>query len=478
MPRGNHSLAAGTVFQQDVASYLYLLCLPTLNGQLHYSHFVQYCQQQNLEIYTRGDHSPKHKLRITLSQRVWHAIQTIVSRLSGSGIVGTTTELALLRALQDWDIGFDATEDFHQVQQFSNGSEGQIFLVEGQISENLFILKRVRSNVWNMHCRSNEPRMLSSYIRPHPRIINMRFDLSDPLDSSHWLIYMEYCSGGSLFEQYNKWIMHRRQHMPEVFLLHFIIQVAEALAYLHCGLRYIGRGQYTKDADHAPMIHGDIKDENILLRWPENPTGGMPDLVLADFGTAKLAHDREARVNAGTPGFNAPEDIAIIGDCQPSFENIAIFLQAVNSRSVAADMYSFGLVAYMFAAKAKKPMQIGTDPDTLEISRKYNTPGLVELIRSMLAVDPRHRAEASFDPKKGILPQIHQLRKARDRIIAKHGSLDPTEWLPIRKAESPAKTMTSDDRIDSKLSAYSCRGQQLHEKDSGDARCVEYRAED
>ncbi|KXT04872.1 hypothetical protein AC578_3432 [Pseudocercospora eumusae] len=398
--------------------------------------------------------SPKHKLRITILQRVWHAIQTVAASLSGSGIVGTTTDLALIRALKERDISFDLAEGFHAVQEFSSGSEGQIFLIEGRTSKKLFILKRVRSNVWNLHCRANEPRMLGHYTRPHPRIINMRFDMPDPLDSSHWLIYMEYCSGGSLFEQYNKWIMHRRQHMPEVFLLHVIVQIAEALAYLHFGLRYIGRGQYTQDAYHDPMIHGDIKDENILLRWPENPTGGMPDLVLADFGTAKLLHDREARVNAGTPGFNAPEDLAIIGDCEASFENIAVFLQAVNSRSVAADMYSFGLVTYMFAEKGKKPVQIGTDPSTLEISREYKTPGLVELIGSMLAVDPKHRAEASFDLKKGILPQIHQLRRARDRMIARDGPLDPTEWLVIKKADSSVHKMTSDDRVDSKLSDH------------------------
>ncbi|KAF7189917.1 Meiosis-specific serine/threonine-protein kinase mek1 [Pseudocercospora fuligena] len=401
---------------------------------------------------TQDNRTPKHKLRITLSQRLWHTIQSAFVRLSGSGIVGITTDLALMRAVEESDIGFDHAEGFHAVQEFSNGSEGQIFLIEGRTSKKLFILKRVRSNVWNLHCRANEPRMLGYYTRPHPRIINMRFDMPDPLDSSHWLIYMEYCSGGSLFDQYNKWIMHRRQHMPEVFLLHVIIQMAEALAYLHFGLRYIGRGQYTQDAYHAPMIHGDIKDENILLRWSENPTGGMPDLVLADFGTAKLLHDREARVNAGTPGFNAPEDMAIIGDCQPSFENIDIFLQAVNNRSVAADMYSFGLVAYMFAEKAKKPIQIGTDPSTVEISREYKTSGLVELIRSMLAVDPRLRAEASFDPEKGILPQIHQLRKARDRMIAKDGPLDPTEWLVIKKAETAEQNLTSNDRVDSKLS--------------------------
>ncbi|KXT10759.1 hypothetical protein AC579_2321 [Pseudocercospora musae] len=401
---------------------------------------------------SRVNCSPTHKRRVTILQIVWHAMQTVAARLSSSGIIGRTTDLVLIRAVEERDIGFDPAEGFHAVQEFSNGSEGQIFLVEGGTSKKQFILKRVRSNVWNLHCRANEPRMLGDYTRPHPRIINMRFDMPDPLDSSHWLIYMEYCSGGSLFDQYNKWIMHRRQHMPEVFLLHCIIQIAEALAYLHFGLRYIGRGQYTQDANHAPMIHGDIKDENILLRWPENATGGMPDLVLADFGTAKLLHDREARVNAGTPSFNAPEDMAIIGGYKPSFENIAIFLQAVNSRSVAADMYSFGLVAYMFAEKAKKPIQIGTDPITLGISREYKTPGLVELIRSMLAVEPEQRAEASFDPEKGMLPQIHRLRKARDMMIAKHGPLDLTEWLPIRKAASPGQKMTSDDRVDSKLS--------------------------
>lgn len=60
----------------------------------------------------------------------------------------------------------------------------------------------------------------------------------------------------------------------------------------------------------------------------------------------------------------------------------------------------------MFASRDRRTIKIGTDPSTLRISRKHGTPGLLEMIQKMLAVDPAERAVASLEEEHGIMGQI------------------------------------------------------------------------
>src|SRR6266853_201235 len=84
--------------------------------------------------------------------------------------------------------------------------------------------------------------------------------------------------------------------MGEVYNLedggHFIQHAASALQYAH---------------NHA-IIHQDVKPSNFLIRTnPDNP--GRPDLLLTDFGVAKLstAISSVSHSVRGTPTYMAPE---------------------------------------------------------------------------------------------------------------------------------------------------------------------------
>ncbi|KAF2208507.1 hypothetical protein CERZMDRAFT_101256 [Cercospora zeae-maydis SCOH1-5] len=126
--------------------------------------------------------------------------------------------------------------------------------------------------------------------------------------------------------------------MPEVFLLHVLVQGKEALAYLHHGLRYVGKGQYTKDPEHLPLVQADIKEEQCLLTWDVFP---LPEVKLADFGTTKFTGEKDQRGLAGTLCFHAPEDVAFYGDLQPTAENAWAFDAMIDARITAPDIYAF-----------------------------------------------------------------------------------------------------------------------------------------
>lgn len=69
--------------------------------------------------------------------------------------------------------------------------------------------------------------------------------------------------------------------IPESFIWHVYIQLAEALAFIHKGYDRTDQDR----PDWQAVVHRDVKPQNIFLR---RPTAGQlyPDIVLADFGLA------------------------------------------------------------------------------------------------------------------------------------------------------------------------------------------------
>lgn len=103
-------------------------------------------------------------------------------------------------------------------------------------------------------------------------------------------LVMDYIAGEDLQSKLDR--LGEGKGLPEAQVVPYILQVCEALAYLH--------------NQEPPVIHRDIKPANIRI----NPKG---QAVLVDFGIAKV-YDPERSTSIGargfTPGYSPPEQLA------------------------------------------------------------------------------------------------------------------------------------------------------------------------
>jgi serine/threonine protein kinase len=151
----------------------------------------------------------------------------------------------------------------------------------------------------------------------------------------HYFIVLELVPGGELFHQ-----IVRLTYFSEDLSRHVIIQVAEAIKYLH---------------EEAGVVHRDIKPENLLfypipftpskkrvfrkgddesekqdegLFIPGKGAGTIGTVKLADFGLSKIIWDQNTKTPCGTVGYTAPE---IVND---------------QRYSKSVDMWALGCVLY------------------------------------------------------------------------------------------------------------------------------------
>lgn len=144
----------------------------------------------------------------------------------------------------------------------------------------------------------------------HPNIVKL-IDFSE--SRQYYYIVLELCPGGELFHQ-----IVRLTYFSEDLSRHVILQVAQAIEYLH---------------ETSGVVHRDIKPENILFYpcpfvpsqnpKPQQPgdeekedegeftagigSGGIGKIKIADFGLSKVIWDSQTMTPCGTVGYTAPE---------------------------------------------------------------------------------------------------------------------------------------------------------------------------
>ncbi|KAI4148966.1 MAG: hypothetical protein L6R39_002639 [Caloplaca ligustica] len=162
-----------------------------------------------------------------------------------------------------------------------------------------------------------EASILMDILDPHRRIIEMRSFICTNYYTHFWY---EYCPNGDLQDLMDAYTA-RRAKIPESFIWHVYMQVADALAYIHTGYDRLLYDGGRPPSHFKPIVHRDVKPPNIFLR----PNGGSiyPDLVLADFGLATTETRSGERFYLGTPVWQPPElplhtpqsDIWSLGAC-------------------------------------------------------------------------------------------------------------------------------------------------------------------
>ncbi|KAK1074271.1 hypothetical protein LTR74_001195 [Friedmanniomyces endolithicus] len=264
-----------------------------------------------------------------------------VDSSEGSSYVGTSSppQSLLLDCPSSSTSQDEANSEYKTLHTFGKSGEGQVKVVKQSATGKLFVVKivRLKRRAAGGYRMSNEASMLTYHLDQHPNIILCHDSDIEKCPASPWKCHMllEYCSGGDLANFCAHWqvlLATRLQHVPELFLMHFIVSMANALSYLHLGA-----------ADRDPIIHRDIKPANLFLRWSSdsNPYG-LPDIVLSDFGFAVFEADSVGV--CGTPGYLPPESKTVweMRDLPDVSSETYEEMRNQQWMTSASDMYTFG----------------------------------------------------------------------------------------------------------------------------------------
>ncbi|MDD5701289.1 MAG: serine/threonine-protein kinase [Dehalococcoidales bacterium] len=156
------------------------------------------------------------------------------------------------------------------------------------------VFKAPSASVREIEDKLSEAMMLSRI--GHPNIIRV-FDAGTAKVNSQQYGYftMEYVAGGSLD---NYWKSYGSEFAPVTEVVEIISQVCMGLSVAH--------------AERPPIIHRDIKPQNILIGYD---TGGLR-IRIADFGLAKKVNPLTLLASAkGTPAFKPPECLSNMDSC-------------------------------------------------------------------------------------------------------------------------------------------------------------------
>lgn len=312
--------------------------------------------------------------------------------------------------------------------QLGRGSRGAVYLVEhvlDGVSLGLFALKKVpvgNDHEWleKVLAEVHLLRVLS-----HPNLVSYNYVWLENSSVSAFgpevpcaFILQEYCNGGTL-EDYvrlrqkqgrsqdalgkmSKRERLRRQSLGlplddySISSMSQLLTVQEILAFMVdivSGVRHLHKHQ---------IIHRDLKPSNCLMSVPQNGsslTDGLPTILVSDFGEGQLeGRSRDGTGSTGTLEYCAPELVRE--------GHMAQF-------SKSTDMFSLGMILHFLCFSrlpySHNPWEERVDIDQLKLEveqfRGYNPPSaiggglerddlppaLLDLLRSMLAVDASQR---------------------------------------------------------------------------------------
>jgi serine/threonine protein kinase len=229
---------------------------------------------------------------------------------------------------------------------------------------------------YGMKCFFEEGRSLAGIRHPNVVKVTNFFRANDTV-----YMVMKYEQGKTL----QRHITNLQEPMRETFLRSVFIQLLNGLREVHA----------------HKILHLDIKPSNIYIRADGSP-------VLIDFGAARQALSQDILIVSPmyTPGFAAPEQY--------------------NQRDRLGpwtDIYSVGATMYACITKIPPPpANERLDKDRLTPASKslagIYTPGLLELVDSMLQLNYTERPQSVFSVQKRLIAMAQASRSHKPTLFA------------------------------------------------------------
>ena len=191
-------------------------------------------------------------------------------------------------------------QGFAFCNHIGKGGQGECSLIKRHKDGKLFVLKVADKFFMSKNNTPLEIQMTNQVLPRYKRIVRVHHAA---VYSEYAHIFMEYCDGGDLHNLIKRYQEHSL-YVPESFIWHVFIHLAEALAFLHRDWQ--PKKGYLQD-EWETVLHRDIKPANIFLR--HRADGAYPDIVLGDFGLAGLSTDRgyDSDFQGGTAMYQPPE---------------------------------------------------------------------------------------------------------------------------------------------------------------------------
>jgi serine/threonine protein kinase len=315
--------------------------------------------------------------------------------------------------------GHEPLKDYDRVKKLGESAEGKVYLSKSKKTSELLAIKVLKKRHHDDAAHLPIDCRLHLDLPMHRNIVFL--SQIDVVDGHIWQ-GLSFENAGDLtayFDRRKKYSLSEVGH--RTFVVHLLVQLGEALAFLHHGLRRETKGVWEVDVAWSDatrgkgIILGDLKPSNILLSFRQaNEYGILPCIRVADFGHARLSSS--PLHIAGTPLYFCPEvRTADRGGRGPPM-------------SRASDIYTLGLTLYRMITDAH--YRTGR---YLLLPPEYEDLHFTRLLAACLQVKPSHRPTMDCDPDKGLLPVIDEAYGIRDRLMFQCTSSDKQFWAEWRK---------------------------------------------
>ncbi|KAG0553818.1 hypothetical protein KC19_12G041700 [Ceratodon purpureus] len=214
-----------------------------------------------------------------------------------------------------WNIGLNDVKAVKKVAGGSQAVVGKIIWRGGLFARKVFNQKHIFDTELEVVRRVSHPHIVYS------------FGVSSSPDKTQYSLLMELLDGdlSILIEERIRLRGYKNPPFSRIVSVDILLQIAKAMAHMH-------------DLDE-PVIHGDLKPQNILVSHCEILGDvGQYFVKVADFGSAKILKSNSSSTfypEGGTTRFAAPEVLKAVSERTP-----------IPDDPKKIDVYGFGILAF------------------------------------------------------------------------------------------------------------------------------------